>query len=251
VKVDARPFRLGPVGGEGPAVVCLHGLTGTPYEVRQPAEGLAEAGFACLGPELPGHGQTPEDLIPVHRSDWVEAALGAWDELSRTHSRVYVLGLSLGGVLALRVATERPVAGVVALAAPVRLRRRVRWGLPLLARLLESVPKTPAILDPEARQRHPGYARMPLAPVRELIRLGEEVLADLAAISAPLRLLYSTGDPTVDPSNAELILERVSSKNRGVDYLHRSAHVLPVDYDRDEVARRCVEFLSGLERESR
>ena len=57
---DPGPFKLGDVGGSGPAVLCLHGLTGTPYEVRPPAEALAEAGFACLGPLLPGHGTHPD-----------------------------------------------------------------------------------------------------------------------------------------------------------------------------------------------
>ena len=57
-------------------------MIGTPYEVRPPAEALATRGFACLGPLLPGHGTDP-------------------GELASTHERVYVLGLSMGGLLAL------------------------------------------------------------------------------------------------------------------------------------------------------
>ncbi len=58
--VDAGAFDLGPVGEPGPAVLCLHGLTGTPYEVRLPAEALAADGFACVGPVLPGHNAPAE-----------------------------------------------------------------------------------------------------------------------------------------------------------------------------------------------
>lgn len=68
MSVDPGPFRPGDVGGTGPAVLCVHGLTGTPYEVRPPAELLARHGFACLGPLLPGHGQTPQALARIPRA---------------------------------------------------------------------------------------------------------------------------------------------------------------------------------------
>ncbi len=109
MKVDPQPFRLGDVGGSGPAVLCLHGLAGTPYEVRHPAEALAVRGFACVGPLLPGHGTDPEDLAATHRSAWLEAAVRAWDELASTHQRVYIMGLSMGGVLALALSARRDV----------------------------------------------------------------------------------------------------------------------------------------------
>ena len=90
---DPGPFKLGDFGGSGPAVLCLHGLTGTPWEVRLPAEALAEAGFACLGPLLAGHGTHPRELSGVTGRDWLAAALGAWDSLAKTHARVRALAL--------------------------------------------------------------------------------------------------------------------------------------------------------------
>lgn len=246
-RVDAGPFRLGPSGGDGPAVLCLHGLTGTPYEVRPPAEALAAAGFACLGPKLPGHGADERTLAATPRSAWLEAVCGAFDELAAAHGRVYVLGLSLGGLLALSLAARREVAGVAAVAAPLRLRAAVRHGVPILARFLRSVPKRAAILDPAARRRHPSLDRMPLASVVELLHLQREVAAELHRIRAPLRLYYSRLDPTVHPSNAERILERVASRDTGVEYFTRSGHVIPVDYEGPELSKRVLEFLSTLE----
>jgi carboxylesterase len=84
MKPDAGPFRLGAVGRDAPAVLCLHGLTGTPYEVRPPAEALAARGFACAGPELPGHGSSPGELARTSRSDWLHAVAAAFDELAST-----------------------------------------------------------------------------------------------------------------------------------------------------------------------
>jgi carboxylesterase len=245
VTVDSRPFDLG--DRNGAAVLCIHGLTGTPYEVRPPAEALARRGFRCVGPLLPGHGQTPLALARTRRAEWTEAVLDAWDALSTQHARVYVLGLSLGGVLALRVGARRPVAGLVVLAAPLDLGPLVRLTVPWLSRIVRFVPKTPAIEDAEARARHPGYDRMPLRAVAELIRLGREVRAELGRVTAPIRLIFSERDPTVRPANAELILRGVASADQEVRWLARSQHVLPVDVEAGEVSALVADFLSGHE----
>jgi carboxylesterase len=251
VSVDAGAFELGPVGRGGPAVLCLHGLSGTPYEVRAPAEALAERGFACLGPVLPGHGETPEALAGTRREQWVASAQAAFDRLDREHEVVYVLGLSMGGVLALSLCQERQPGGALVMAAPLDLGRLVRWGVPLVSRLIRFVPSRSDIRDPEALARHPSYDRMPLPAVRELIVLGREVASRLASVEAPLQLLYSRGDQTVPLANAERIQEGVGSAQKSLRVLETSGHVLPVDVEREAVAGLAVEFFSELERRSR
>ncbi|HTO55734.1 MAG TPA: alpha/beta fold hydrolase [Myxococcota bacterium] len=250
MSVDAAAFRLGdPRGGLAPAVLCLHGLTGTPYEVRPPAEALAAAGFYCEGPLLPGHGTSPRELARVRWGAWVEAVLAAHDSLAERHDRVYVLGLSLGGLLALRVAEERPVRGVAAFAVPFDLGWLVARSVPWLHRWVRQLPKTPAILDTEARARHPGYDRMPLAAVHELLLLAGEVRAGLARIQAPVLGIFSRLDPTVPVRNAELLMAGLSAGGHALHWLERSGHVLPVDFERAILAAKVVEFLSALEKD--
>ncbi len=244
--LSSAPFELGPVGGEGPALLCLHGLTGTPYEVRPPERLVEEHRFACLGPLLPGHGTSPEQLARTSRQAWIESALDAYVRLAATHSRVYVLGLSLGGVLALRIAQERAAAGILLLAAPIDLGCWYRVAVPLLARFKSQVPKTPAIVDPVARDAHPGYRCMPLPAVVELIRLQAEVESRLQCVRSPLRLLYSKSDPTVSVRDAGRILKGAASAEGRVDYLARSGHVITVDVERtqveDWIVGRLLEF---------
>jgi carboxylesterase len=249
VKADGAPFRLGDArGGDAPAVLCVHGLTGTPYEVRPPAEALAQAGFFCEGLLLPGHGTRVAELSATPRTAWVDAVVAAHDALAERHARVYVLGLSLGGVLALALAQRRALAGAVVMAAPLRLARVVHTAVPLLARVVRSLPKTPAILDPEARARHPGYDRMPLPAVHELLRLAREVESALDRIAAPVQLIYSRRDPTVPAFNAERVMRGLPTGGHELHWLEDSAHVLPVDREREVVARRVVDFLSRLEK---
>ena len=247
--VDAGPFRLGdPRGGLAPAVLCVHGLTGTPYEVRPPAEALAAAGFYCEGPLLPGHGTSFRELFGLPRKAWVAAVVSAYDALAERHERVYVLGLSLGGLLALAVAERRPVAGLVVLAVPLELAWLVRRAVPWLHRIIRHLPKTPAIRDVEARLRHPGYDRMPLGAVDQLLRLAREVRAGLGEITAPVQLIFSRLDPTVPALNAELLQRELGPGARELLWLERSGHVLPVDFEQALVADRVVAFLRRLEK---
>jgi carboxylesterase len=249
VKHDGSAFRLGDArAGAAPAVLCIHGLTGTPYEVRRPAEALAGSGFYCEGPLLPGHGTTHGELARTSRAAWLDAVVAAHDALAERHARVYVLGLSLGGVLALALAQQRALAGAVVLAAPLDLGRLVRTAVPWLWPLVRSLPKTPAIFDDAARARHPGYDRMPLRAVNELIRLAREVERELPAVHAPVQLIFSRRDPTVPAHNATRILAALPAGERELHWLEDSAHVLPVDRERERVARHVVEFLLRLEK---
>lgn len=228
-------------------MLCLHGLAGTPWDVRSPAEHLAELGFHCVGPLLPGHGTSPAQLARTPAEAWLAAAQRAYDALAERHSRVYVLGLSLGGVLALALCQQRAVRAAVLLAVPLRLPARLRLPVLLLHRFVSSVPRIPGILDPVARAANPGYRRMPLPAVHALMGLQARVRADLAKVHQPLLLVYSSRDRTVDLVNADLIRGAVASERVELLRLERSGHVLTVDSEREAIAQTGARFLLQLE----
>src|SRR5258707_10794626 len=100
------PFAL----GDGPdACLLLHGLTGSPAEVRPVAEALAAAGIRAIGPLLPGHGTVPEDLYTVTRQDLLRAAESALLSLGGAR-RIYLCGLSAAAPLAHPLAPNNWVA---------------------------------------------------------------------------------------------------------------------------------------------
>src|SRR4051812_23731529 len=120
---DKAPlFRRG--GPRG--VLCLHGFTGTPFEVRPLAESLAGRGFTVAVPALAGHCGTMAELSRTRWPDWLASAERGLDELLQEvgGGKVAVAGFSLGGLLALRLARLRPesVAALAVMAAPLRLR---------------------------------------------------------------------------------------------------------------------------------
>jgi carboxylesterase len=244
---DPGEFDLCVEGGGNAAVLCLHGLAGTPWDVRLPAEHLAALGFRCVGPVLPGHCTSPVDLARTPARAWLDAALARYDALAQHHERVYVLGLSMGGVLALALCQRRSPRAAVLLAVPLRIRPSLRLPVRLLYRSIHSVRRIPGIADPVAREANPGYRRMPLAAVHSLIGLQQAVCADLPRVSQPLLLIYSAKDRTVELANAQRIRAAVSSPRVELLQLKQSGHVIGVDLERDQVAQHSARFLLELD----
>lgn len=242
VAVDAGPFEL---PGEGrAAALCLHGLTGTPYEVRPLGLALSAAGIAAVGPALPGHNETPERLAGVSHDEWLEAARGALRELRAVHERVFVVGLSMGGLVALVLAADERVDAAAVIGVPLRLRAPGVRLVPLLKRLVRFVRKSGGsdINDPDARARHPSYDRMPLAAIHELVRLQRRVRAALPRVQVPLLVAHGARDRTAHPDDAREILARVASREREHLVLDASGHVVPVDRDGPRLAAAVVAF---------
>jgi carboxylesterase len=92
---EAATYAGGPSG-----VVVIHGFTGSPHSMRPLAEAIARAGFAVELPRLPGHGTVLEDLLPVGWSEWSAAVEAVYQDLASRCDRVAVVGLSMGGALA-------------------------------------------------------------------------------------------------------------------------------------------------------
>lgn len=244
--LEAAPFDLAPrTEDSGSAALCLHGLTGTPYEVRSVGEALAEAGLRAVGPRLAGHGDTPETLAATTQGEWVEGVRRAYEKIAAASDQVFVVGLSLGGLLSLDLAAHAPVAGVVAIGTPLALRRPIPQLVPWVKRIMPMLPKRGGsdIRDPQARSRHPGFRVMPLWSVHELVRLQAKVIRSLGQITAPALIAHGVHDHTANPADAERIYQEIGSQERELLWLERSGHVVPVDYDGALLASRIVEFV--------
>lgn len=245
--VDPAPFDLLPERAAGrAAALCIHGLTGTPYEVRPLGEALAEVGVRAVGLLLPGHGSTPETLAQTTHADWFASARMAFRRLAEDHDRVFVVGLSLGGLLTLKLAASEPVAGVVAIGTPLRLAQPIPLLVPVIKYVMPMLPKRGGsdIRDDAARARHPGYRKMPLRSVHELIRLQSSVRDSLEKVTAPALIAHGVHDHTANPADAERIFQAIGSTDRELHMLEDSAHVVPVDFDGALLSRSVASFVS-------
>jgi carboxylesterase len=223
-------------------VLVLHGFTGNPQSLRGLAEALHAAGFAVELPLLPGHGTSVDDLIDSGWADWSAAAESAYEALAATVDKVVVAGLSMGGSLTLWLATRHPeIAGIVCVNPAVEVGADMVDGIRQM--LDGGVDRIPAIggdvADPAAREK--AYDATPLRPLLSLADAAAEMVDDLAKVACPVLLMTSPQDHVVDPHNSDIVAERVSGPVERVT-LERSYHVATLDYDKDLVFERTVEF---------
>jgi carboxylesterase len=220
-------------------VLLLHGFAGSPPELRRLGEWLAKHGFLAYAPLLAGHGTSPEAMAETNRFDWIESADRALDEMLQRCRSVGVAGQSMGGTLALHLAATRPeIEAVVTQAAMLWLDDwRLRL-LPVLHRVVRwQVPSGAVDLyNKEALGDLISYRRRPTVAILELVRLGQMVHRELAAIRPPLLVMHGGRDGVVPPATADAIVARVSSTVRALQRFERSGHGMSVDVDRSEVA---------------
>ena len=238
----AEPFEL--AGGDVGALLC-HGFTGTPQSMRPWGEHLAAAGLSVSCPLLPGHGTRWQDMNRTTFPDWYAAVERAFDDLRGRCRTVFVMGLSMGGTLGLRLAEERgdEVAGLVLVNASLATERKDALLLPVLSKVLPWFPgiandiKKPGVTEL-------AYDRIPLRAAASLQTAWPVVAADLGRITAPVLLLRSREDHVVEPISARMILEGCAPRGSVQEVvLEDSYHVATLDHDAPLIFSRSVDFV--------
>ena len=114
------------VGGR-PAALLVHGFPGSPAEMRPVGEALHDAGWTVQGLLLPGFGPDIATLQQRRLEDWQAAVANAMASLRREHDPLLLVGLSMGGALALQAAADTPPDGLILLAPFWRLAGNGAW----------------------------------------------------------------------------------------------------------------------------
>ncbi|MGZ4596381.1 MAG: alpha/beta hydrolase [Actinomycetes bacterium] len=244
----AEPFRHD--GGQVGALLC-HGFTGTPQSLRPWAEYLAAADLTVRLPRLPGHGTTVQEANLTTWHDWYGEIERNFLEMSRQCDQVFVMGLSMGGTLAIRLAEEHgdAISGLVLVNPSLLTKRPDRFLLPAL-RLV--VPTWSGIASDIKK---PGsvelaYDRIPMKAAYSLSQLWTTARGDLAKVTQPILLMRSTEDHVVEPDSSALLREKVSSTDLQEVLLEDSYHVATLDNDAPTIFAGSLEFVRRLARAS-
>jgi len=231
---------------QGGTVGCLllHGFTSTPQEMQGLGRFLASHSYTVHAPLLAGHGTRVQDLNGTGWQDWYRSALQGWERLDCECNRVFAIGLSLGGALTLYLGAQVTLRGVVAMATPLVLDAKLLW----LARLLKHV--TPYrkkglsdIKDPAALARRVAYDHTPTRSSEQVLLFLRRLNDDLPRVGAPVLLIHSRQDTTVDPRTMPRIYERLGSHDKQMQWLEHSGHIVTEDREREQLYQEIFEFV--------
>jgi carboxylesterase len=229
----SEPARIQPYG-----VLVLHGLTSSLASVTPVADRLARHGIPTVVPWLRGHGTRPEDLVGVTWRDWYADAAVALDGLLAQCAEAAVVGLSMGGLVALHLAIERPerLRAVVTVAPALRQAHRLAPLVPFVApfRRYLSVP-TRGYSDATRAHLAAGYPRLPTSAFLSLVAYARWLEPRLAAVRVPTLVIHSRADRVIHPASATRVHARLGCAQKELRWFERSGHEMLVDCEAEAV----------------
>jgi carboxylesterase len=251
------------VGAEGfvlerqdaPALLLLHGAGDTPQTLRYLASHLHTRGYHVDVPLLPGHGRTPAAFARLNADDLTAAAKSHYVRLRNEREWVAVIGLSMGGALAIQIAAdapELPALGLIApyLALPPLIERAAKlsriWGpvLPLV-RSGDGI----SVLDPDERDRSLAYGVFTPAALRALRETVRRAREALPRVTAPTLVVHSRGDNRITNKDAEAMFARLGagpkSFEKRLEWIEGAAHIITVDYGREKVFEMLADWMDS------
>ncbi|WP_027346344.1 alpha/beta hydrolase [Hamadaea tsunoensis] len=234
-------------GSSGVGVLVCHGFTGSPVSMRPWAEHLAAQNWSVRLPLLPGHGTHWTDANRTTWEHWFSAVTAAFASLRETCSQVFVVGLSMGGTLALRLAEENgpAISGVVVVNPSVLLPPRDNLLLPVIGRVLSNLPAIGNdIKKPDVTEG--AYDRTPLKAALSLRSFQRLVREDLGKVTQPLLLLRSAEDHVVPAASSAFVLSHVGSAAKREIVLADSYHVATLDNDAELIFSESTDFINSL-----
>ncbi len=223
-------------------ILFIHGFTGTPWVFRELEENIKVKSFLISAPILPGHGTHPEDLISVSWKEWVECARAHFYQLASQCDKVFIVGISMGGAIALLLGTEVPCSGVVSISAPFRFRKPWVLALPVMRLFLrywkKSIGSNGNIIPEEL-----GYDRYPLSALRQLLLLLKDLRSKIHKIQSPVLIIHARKDKKVPVQNAEWIYRAIPRTEKELVVLDSNHHVITKGETAPQITTLIFDFI--------
>ncbi|AZD56723.1 carboxylesterase [Pseudomonas chlororaphis] len=248
------------------AVLLIHGLTGTPTELRRVAVGLAQAGCTVYVPTLAGHCGNNADLQATGWQDWYEGVRRTFVGIRQRHRQVFVGGLSMGAVMSMYLASEHPgqVSGLLMYSTTLKYDgwsiNKLAFLTPLLMRIpfgvhicsFEEKPpygiknkRLRAVVERQMKageSSSAGLLTMEGVTVRELHRMNAVVKKRMPSITTPALVLHSIEDDITSRWNADYVERKLGGPVVKV-LLDNCYHMITVDLQYRRVVELSADFI--------
>jgi carboxylesterase len=246
VMPGAEPFSHD--GGSTGVLLC-HGFTGSPHSLRGWAEYLADAGLSVSLPRLPGHGTTWQEMARTRWEDWYAEVNRAFEELRGRSDQIFVMGLSMGGCLALRLAEVQgsAVSGLVLVNPSVTADTRLFALAPVLKLVVPSLKGITSDIKKEGVTEL-GYDRIPVRAAATLPGLWRRTKDRLGDIKQPVLVYHSTEDHVVGAASLNVLRQALPPGQLTVRDCENSFHVATLDNDAQAIFTGSLEFVRAHNR---
>lgn len=235
-------FEAGPRG-----VLLLHGFTGHSADVRMLGRFLEKKGYTSHAPIYRGHGKEPEELVKANADEWWEDVQSAFNHLKELGCQeIAVAGLSLGGVLGLKLAYSEQIKGVIPMCAPMFFDNETE------------LTKSYRFKAKEFKQLEGKDADTVEREVDKLIKDSQDMFRDLGSfitevsnnidtIYIPTFVVQSKQDEMINTDSANYIYKNVETEQKDIKWYEESSHVITMDKEKEQLNEDIYQFLESLD----
>ncbi|WP_141433273.1 carboxylesterase [Bacillus sp. 03113] len=224
--------------------LCIHGFTGAPSEIEPLAQYLQEnTNWSLVIPTLPGHGETL-DLKGVQYNQWIEHAENELKLLLAKCDTVYVIGFSMGGLIASYLAVHYPIKKLVLLSAAAYYvnPRQLRVDI---GEMVRDAFKG-KLFENELYNRYKRKLKeTPIAATLQFRKLVASTRPLLSEVRIPTLIAQGESDGIVPPRAAEYLYHHIGTVNKKILYLKDAKHLICHSHERDQLFFQVLHFLHG------
>lgn len=240
----ARPFFYKKSKKVG--ILMIHGFTGTTWDYRGLGKYLSEKNITCLGMRVAGHGTTPEHLATTTDVDWKKSVDDAYEEISAYCKKVFIVGLSFGGNLAIVSSKKVKPEGIILLGTPIRFKRERL--LKMIYYILEYIKlfqkkRYHRTLDEKTEKERVTYDRIPINVIKYVAKTMKESKKALPNIKCPSLIMQSTTDHSLDERSVDYIYKKIGSKKKKVVWVENAYHVFIVGKNKEKSFKEIYNFI--------
>lgn len=229
-----------------PAVLLVHGFMASPYDLSWIGRQLNESGYSVYIPRLPGHGTNGNDFLASTQKDWIRRVFDCYIDLISMHEQVFVAGHSMGGLLASLVAARFNPEKLI-LFAPAFCVDDKRIPLTLFLQFFVKKIKSEKksfYKDPELLKECSDYIDFSYIPkIADFYKLQKLSIKNLSYIKAETLVILSKKDKQISLTKVKELLDKKLKAVKSYLVLENSSHHLTDDIERENVAKKVIEFL--------
>lgn len=229
------------------AVLLLHGFTGHSADVRMLGRFLEKKGYTSHAPIYRGHGEPPESLMETNPQMWWKDVQKAYDHLVNLgYEEIAVAGLSLGGMMSLKLATEAKVKGVVSMCTPMIFDDKHNLDGAFRSFVEQYKQYEGKDIQTITEETEKVIAQTPVL-FEEIATFNQEVKGVIDLIYAPILIVQATNDEVINAHSANYIYEHVESDDKQLKWYDDATHVITLSTARDKLHEDIYQFLQSLD----
>lgn len=236
-----KPFYF--EGSERYAVLLLHGFTGNSSDVRQLGRYLQKQNITSMAPHYEGHAEDPQNILASSPYIWWSQVNDAYEELKQKgFDSIFVFGVSLGGVYALRLAAEKDLTGIATICAPMFLKDEEAL-FDSFKQYARTFKKLEGKDDETIEKEITAYTISNVfKEIRGIIKTTKDSLDN---VYEPVLVVQSKHDDVINPESANIIYDNLESDDKELMWLEKSGHVPTIDVEKEMLFERLHAFIKA------